>query len=74
MNKTKLFGDLTNTHTLAQIPVSQVFADPNQPRKHFNTDKLQELADSIQNQGQIQPIVVKQNKNDQYTIIAGERR
>jgi len=45
-----------------------------QPRKNFNQDTLKELADSIKAQGIIQPILVRMMTNDQYEIIAGERR
>jgi ParB family chromosome partitioning protein len=49
--------------------------EPNrdQPRKHFDQDALEELADSIANYGILQPIIV-QKKDDYYSIIAGERR
>lgn len=46
---------------------------PNQPRKNFDEDALEELADSIANYGMIQPIIVKKVE-DHYQIIAGERR
>ena len=49
-------------------------ANPNQQRKNFKQDDLNELATSIKNQGLIQPIIVKQTDNEQYQIIAGERR
>ena len=45
-----------------------------QPRKNFNQDSLRELAESIKAQGIIQPIIVRMISNDQYEIIAGERR
>ena len=45
-----------------------------QPRKNFNQESLEELADSIKAQGIIQPILVRMISNDQYEIIAGERR
>ena len=45
-----------------------------QPRKNFNQDSLRELAESIKAQGIIQPILVRMISNDQYEIIAGERR
>jgi len=58
MNKTNLFGDLSTAPILSQLLISQVFPNPNQPRKYFAPDKLQELAESLREQGQIQPIVV----------------
>jgi len=74
MNKTNLFGDLSTAPILSQLLISQVFPNPNQPRKHFAPNKLQELAESLREQGQIQPIIVSKAENDAYTIIAGERR
>jgi len=49
-------------------------ANPNQPRKIFNEDELAELADSIRQQGIIQPIIAEDAGDGTYTIIAGERR
>lgn len=45
-----------------------------QPRRHFDEDKLQELADSIASQGVVQPIVVRPMPDGRYELIAGERR
>lgn len=55
------------------VNISKVEPNPNQPRRNFNEDELQELADSIKLHGVIQPILV-QDRNDHYEIIAGERR
>lgn len=55
------------------ININKVEPNPNQPRKRFNEDRLQELADSIKVHGIIQPLVVQKEK-DRYIIIAGERR
>ena len=55
------------------IPVTQIDNNPGQPRKHFNEEKLNELADSIREHGIVQPLIVKKN-GERYTIIAGERR
>jgi len=49
-------------------------ANPNQPRKVFNEEELAELADSIKQQGIIQPIIAEDAGDGTYTIIAGERR
>ena len=56
-----------------QIPMDKVIPNPDQPRKSFNQEKIQELAQSIKENGLIQPIIVRKNK-DKYQIIAGERR
>ena len=55
------------------LKISQIEPNKSQPRKNFNEDSLQELADSIKQFGIIQPRVV-QKKNKYYEIIAGERR
>ena len=59
---------------LKQIPVEFLQRGQYQPRREFNSDSLQELADSIASQGLIQPIVVRGIGQDKYEIIAGERR
>lgn len=74
MSDTKLFGDLSNVPTLSQIAVEKIIPNPKQPRKYFDKEKLQELADSMKEQGQIQPIVISSTGNDSYIIVAGERR
>ena len=56
------------------IPVSKIISDSNQPRKRFDDSKITELAESIRNEGLLQPIIVKSAGPDQYQLIAGERR
>lgn len=56
-----------------EININQVEPDRDQPRKDFNEDKLNELADSIKGRGIFQPLLV-QKKDDYYEIVAGERR
>ncbi|MBR6451278.1 MAG: ParB/RepB/Spo0J family partition protein [Lachnospiraceae bacterium] len=58
---------------LEYVKISLVEPNPNQPRKTFNEDDLQDLADSIKQHSIIQPILV-QDRKDHYEIIAGERR
>lgn len=58
---------------LKTIPVDQIMRGTYQPRRHFEQSALEELADSIREQGVLQPIVVRQ-LGDKYEIIAGERR
>lgn len=55
------------------LPVSSIAPHPGQPRRHFDDDKLDELAKSIAQRGLIQPIVVRPHGHD-YQIVAGERR
>lgn len=59
--------------TLVELDIEQVVRDEDQPRKEFNSEALQELADSISEHGVLQPIVVVK-KDDKYQIVAGERR
>jgi ParB family chromosome partitioning protein len=59
-----------------KAPIEFVKANPRNPRRNFSDEELGELADSIKQRGIIQPIVVRAIKgaNDQYEIVAGERR
>ena len=63
-----------NKESVFRINISQISPNPNQPRKNFNNENLKELSSSIKNQGLIQPIIVKKLENEQYQIVAGERR
>lgn len=56
-----------------EIKIMDIDPNPNQPRKSFNDDKLEELTESIKMHGVVQPIIVKQT-DDRYMIVAGERR
>ena len=56
-----------------EIPLAEIFANPDQPRKEFDPEKLAELAESIKNYGVLEPIVVTP-RGSKYMIIAGERR
>ena len=56
-----------------EIELSKIVTDPNQPRKSFDEDKLQELADDINQNGIIQPIIVRK-EGDAFIIVTGERR
>lgn len=58
---------------VVEIPLSQLRPNPYQPRRTFNEESIQELADSIKEHGVIQPIIVR-NVLKGYEIIAGERR
>jgi len=60
--------------SLSALPIDLIQRGKYQPRRNFDQDKLQELADSIAAQGVIQPIVVRPIENGRYEIIAGERR
>ena len=58
------------------VSISDLSRNPYQPRQHFSEQKLEELANSIKQNGVIQPIAVRQSKSDinKYEIVAGERR
>ena len=74
-----LMGDIPpeNVQTKSsseKIPIHFVYANPSQPRKNFNQELLNELSESIKEQGIIQPILVRKKSEDKYEIVAGERR
>ena len=56
-----------------EVDISLIDRDENQPRKHFDEEKLSELAQSLQNHGVMQPLIVVK-KGARYVIVAGERR
>ena len=58
------------------IPIEQITANPDQPRRSFDTASLQELADSLRQRGVLQPLIVRKHPKDEglYQIVAGERR
>ena len=56
------------------VPVEKLIPNPNQPRRDFKSDALQELAASIRVKGVIQPLIVRSLPNGLYEIVAGERR
>ena len=60
-------------HHLDEVPIELVHPNPNQPRMHFNKEELDELALSIEKDGLLQPILVREDAQG-YEIIAGERR
>lgn len=62
-----------STDQVQQIPLDNIVAKEDQPRKEFDKSSLKELAESIKVHGVIQPILVRK-KEDKYEIIAGERR
>jgi ParB family transcriptional regulator, chromosome partitioning protein len=75
-----LLGDAGSTQEAAEsngvreVPITDVFPDPEQPRNHFDDDLLDELAASIATHGILQPMVVRPTGGGGYRIVAGERR
>lgn len=59
---------------VTELPLADIYPNPDQPRKVFEESALMELADSIAKHGVIMPIVVNKEPNGKYRIIAGERR
>ncbi len=64
----------SGSSSISEVPLSRIKANPNQPRRDFTPETLQELADSIREIGIIQPITLRKMEDDSYQIIAGERR
>ena len=71
-----LLGDSTKKIVTNKVSIKDLTRNKLQPRKHFNKENLEELTNSIREQGVIQPIVVRPDKalDGKYEIIAGERR
>ena len=66
-------GTLEASSGVRMLPVSSLVPHPDQPRRHFDEDALEELAQSLRQRGLIQPIVVRPSGHN-YQIVAGERR
>ena len=60
--------------TINEVPIDQIEANPDQPRREFDSVALEELANSIKQLGLVQPITVRQLAEHKFQIIAGERR
>jgi ParB family transcriptional regulator, chromosome partitioning protein len=68
------FGTSSDLPRIVELDVGNIIWNPDQPRKHVDPLRLQELADSITAHGLIHPITVRRTDSDQYMVIAGERR
>jgi len=73
-NKEDLKFDSKKDNGLLLIPIERIFRDENQPRKEFDKEKIEELAQSIHKNGLIQPLIVIKKDSENYTLVAGERR
>lgn len=73
-SKADISGAPTVVGAVANIPVDKIEANPFQPRTNFEAEALQELSDSIKEQGIIQPVTVRKMGYDKYQLISGERR
>ena len=74
--KNSVFSDNNSNDTFKMVPIEFIEPGPWQPRKIFDKDEIDSLANSIKKQGVIQPIILKskENKKNEFFIIAGERR
>jgi ParB family transcriptional regulator, chromosome partitioning protein len=59
---------------LRHLPIELLHSNPNNPRKQFREEELEDLSRSIREKGLLQPIVVRQRADGEYEIVAGERR
>lgn len=66
--------DTNGGSSISEIALSQIIANPDQPRRTFDEEALEELANSIREHGVISPITLRDNGDGSYMIIAGERR
>lgn len=66
--------DTNGSSSISEIELSKIVANPDQPRRTFDEEALQELSDSIREHGVISPITLRDNGDGSYMIIAGERR
>lgn len=73
-NKTNLPGDTAIVGSITHVSLDSIEANPFQPRDTFEEEALKELAQSIKEQGIIQPITVRKLGYDKFQIISGERR
>lgn len=63
-----------STAEIYNIPQSMIVPNPNQPRKRFDYDELENLAQSIRENGILQPITVRKREDKKYELVSGERR
>ena len=64
----------SGSSSISEVPIGQIKANPNQPRREFDAEALEELTESIRQIGIIQPITLRKMEDGTYQIIAGERR
>ena len=65
---------LKSSESVMAIPVGEIRSNPYQPRKNFEQEALEELAESIRQNGVLQPIIVRESSAKGYELVAGERR
>ena len=73
-NKEIIQNKTSDDKDLLLIPIEKIFRDESQPRKEFDKEKIEELAQKKKKNGLIQPLIVTKKDLDSYQIVAGERR
>ena len=73
-NKEDLPINFKDDKGLLLVSIEKIFRDESQPRKEFDPEKINELAQSIKKNGLIQPLILTKRNYDTYTLVAGERR
>ena len=73
-DKANLYSDKKDESGLILVPIEKILRDENQPRKEFNKEKIEELAQSLHKNGLIQPLILSKKDENNYTLVAGERR
>ena len=73
-NKANLNLENKKDNGLLLIPIEKIFRDESQPRKEFDKEKIEELAQSINKNGLIQPLILTKKDDNNYNLVAGERR
>ena len=73
-NKADLNLENKKDNGLLLIPIEKIFRDEYQPRKEFDKEKIEELAQSIHKNGLIQPLILTKKGDNNYMLVAGERR
>lgn len=68
------FVKTQGSSSINEVPLNQIHANPDQPRRDFDQESLEELAESLREIGIIQPITLRKMAEGDYQIIAGERR
>lgn len=74
IDKEEMDEEIEEKEEVRNIPTAKIVPNRFQPRTIFNEEKIEELARTIRTHGMIQPIVVREIEDDQFEIIAGERR
>lgn len=74
MQKLKVFNKEKNSNRILDLSINSIIPNPNQPRRDFDENDIKILAESIVQNGILQPLTVRRNDDGNYELIAGERR